>query len=153
MPSAVFLVETGSYNTFSTALKFQGQIDRLSYAFGISYEETDNDLPNNDFEQISYTLRLDYEVNDSLDVGLTVRGFDSQFRRPDYSDPEFSRDADDDTESILATAFAELQVNERTSTKLTLGVHEEELLFDTFNSKINTELTSITTGVSQTNSP
>ena len=133
-PSGSLSIETGSYNTFSTALKFQGQIDRLSYAFGISYEETDNDLPNNDFEQISYTLRLDYEVNDSLDVGLTVRGFDSQFRRPDYSDPEFSRDADDDTESILATAFAELQVNERTSTKLTLGVHEEELLFDTFNS-------------------
>ena len=32
-PSGSLSVETGSFNTFSTALKFQGQVDRLSYAF------------------------------------------------------------------------------------------------------------------------
>ena len=133
-PSGSFSIGTGSFNTFSTALKFQGQLDRLSYAFGIGYEETDNDLPNNDFEQINYTLRLDYEVNDSLDIGLTLRGFDSDYRRPDNTDPNFSRGGDDDTESILATLFAELQVNEQWSSKLTLGFYNEELESLTFNS-------------------
>ncbi len=133
-PSGSFSIGTGSFNTFTTALKFQGQVDRLSYAFGLGYEETDNDLPNNNFKQISYNLRLDYEANDSLDVGLTLRGFRSDFRRPNYSDPNFRRAADDDTESILATIFAELQVNELWSSKLTLGLYDEELTAITFNS-------------------
>ena len=133
-PSGSFSIGTGSFNTFSSALQFQGQIDRLSYSFGIGYEETDNDLPNNSFEQINYTLRLDYDVNEALDVGLTLRGFDSQLRTPDNTDPAFSRDADADTESNLATIFAKLQVNEKWTSKLTLGLYSEDFESINFNS-------------------
>lgn len=125
-PSGSLRLEAGSFDSFSSSLNFQGQIDQLSYNFGIGYESTDNDLPNNDFSQLSYALRLDYQVNDSLDIGLTLRGFDSEFRRPIYSDPSFSRDANDDTTSTLATIYGELQVNEIWKSKLTLGLYEED---------------------------
>lgn len=128
-PSGSLSVETGSFNTFSSALKLQGEIGRLAYSLGVGYEETDNDFPNNDFEQINYTLRLDYKVHDSLDLGFTFRGFDTQYRNE-----SFGTIADNDTESILTTIYAELQVNEKWRSKLTLGSYDEEFENNTVNS-------------------
>ena len=125
-PGGSLSIGGGSFNSFSSALTMEGQIDRLSYALGIGYQETDNDLPNNQFEQLSYALRLDYAVNDSLDVGLTLRGFESQFRRPDYADPAFSRAADDSIESTLATIFVNSQLTDQWHSKLTLGIYQEK---------------------------
>ncbi|BDS08083.1 TonB-dependent receptor [Oceaniferula spumae] len=133
-PGGSLRLEAGSFDSFTSSLGLHGQIDRLSYNLGIGHESTDNDLPNNHFEQLSYTLRLDYEVSDSLDIGLTLRGFDSEFRRPSYSDPNFARSADDDTESLLATIFAELQVNDIWKSKLALGLYDETYDSDTFGS-------------------
>jgi len=131
-PGGTLRLEAGSFNSFSSSLGLHGQIDKLSYNLGIGYESTDNDLPNNHFEQLNYTLRLDYEASDSLNIGLTLRGSNSEFRRPNYSNPNFGRAADDDTESNLATIFAELQVNDIWQSKLTLGIYDEEFDSDTF---------------------
>jgi len=133
-PGGSLSLEAGSFDSFSTALELNGKIDRIAYSLGIGHESTDNDLPNNRFEQLSYTLRLDYEVSDSLDIGMTLRGFDSQFRRPSYSDPNFGRAADDDTESILATVFADFQVTDQWKSKLTLGIYDESYDSDNFGS-------------------
>ena len=111
---------------------FQGQLDKLSYNLGLGYEETNNDLPNNTFSQTSYALRLDYAASDSLDIGITLRGFESDFRRPDYTSTTFTRDGDDRTRSILATLFARLQVNEWWFSKITLGVYDEDFNSRTF---------------------
>lgn len=124
-PGGSLRLEAGSFESFSSSLRLHGEIDRFSYNLGIGHEATANDLPNNRHGQISYSLRLDYQASDSLALGMTLRGFDSHFRRPRYSDPGFARDADDDTESTLATFFAELQVSDRWKSKLTLGVYDE----------------------------
>lgn len=131
-PGGNLRLEAGSFDSFASSLGLHGKIGQLSYNLGIGYESTDNDLPNNYFEQLGYTLRLDYEVSGSLDLGLTLRGFDSQFRRPSYSDPNFGRAADDDTESILATIFAELQVTDHWKSKLTFGIYDEQYDSRTF---------------------
>lgn len=131
-PSGSLRIGGGSFNSFNTSLSLQGQLDQLSYALTLGYETTDNDLPNNQFEQWSYALRLDYQVHDSLDIGMTLRGFESDFRRPSYSDPAFARAADDETTSVLATLFANLQINEIWSSKLTLGFYDEEYDTRTF---------------------
>ena len=133
-PGGRLRVEGGSFDSFSTLLELQGRIDQFSYALSLGYETTQNDLPNNAFEQFSTSLRLDYGVNDVLNIGLTLRAFDSDFRRPDYSDPEFSRNADDDTRSILATLFADLKVNEIWTSRLTLGIYDEEYGSQTYDS-------------------
>ncbi|MDG0994335.1 MAG: TonB-dependent receptor [Akkermansiaceae bacterium] len=125
-PSGRLRIGGGSFDSFNTSLNLQGQLDKLSYALTLGYETTDNDLPNNRFEQSSYALRLDYQAHDSLKIGMTLRGFESDFRRPDYTDPAFARDADDKTTSVLATLFADLQVNHLWSSKLTLGLYDEK---------------------------
>ena len=133
-PSGSFRLEAGSHATYNTSLSFQGEINRLSYAFGVGYLETENDLPNNDYKQFNQSLRLDYQVNDALDIGLTLRAFQSEFRRPDYTDPTFARDGNDTTDSTLATIYAALQVNETWASKLTIGAYWEDFFSDTFGS-------------------
>jgi len=131
-PSFLQKVEFGSHDSATGSISSQGQFDQLSYSFSAGYLTTENDLPNNDFEQGNYSLRLDFDVSDNFTIGATLRAIDSDFRRPSYSDPNFARAADDETESVLATLFAELQVNDIWSTKLTLGYYDEEYDSQTF---------------------
>lgn len=130
-PSGRLHLEGGSFDSRSATLDLQGQIDQFSYALSIGHEATDNDLPNNGFEQLAYALRLDYELNHKLNIGLTLRAFDSELRRPDYAASSFGRDGDDETDSFLGTLFANLQVNEAWNSKLTFGFYDEEYQADT----------------------
>lgn len=125
-PSGQLRLEGGSFNSFDGDLSLQGQMNHFSYALGFGALTIDNDLPNNQFEQSNYTLRLDYEASDDLSLGLTLRGFHSDFRRPNYSNPSFPREANDETDSLLGTLFGELRVNEIWTSKLTLGLYDEK---------------------------
>ncbi len=125
-PSGRFSAGGGSFDSFNTSLSFQGQLDKFSYALGLGYESSDNDLPNNAYDTTSYALRLDYEVNDSLNVGLTLRGFESEFDRPVYNNPAFPLQGTDNTESTLGSLFAEYKACETWTTKLTLGFYDEK---------------------------
>lgn len=124
-PSGQFCLEGGSHQSWRSSLSLQGQLDRFSYALNLGYQITENDLPNNDYEQFSQNLRLDYDVNDDFSLGMTVRSFQSDLRRPNYSDPAFARDADDDSQSALITFFSEFKLNDIWSTKITFGNYYE----------------------------
>ncbi|MBT7958231.1 MAG: TonB-dependent receptor [Akkermansiaceae bacterium] len=131
-PSGRIFLEAGSHQSHRATLYLQGELDRLAYAISIGYQQTDNDLPNNRFIQHGQSIRLDYAASDSLDIGLTLRSFQSDLRRPNYADPNFARAADDRTVSTLATVFATLRVNEILTSKLTLGIYREDYHADTF---------------------
>jgi vitamin B12 transporter len=146
-PSGRLRVEGGSFDSLSTSLELQGELDRLSYSLGAGYLTTDNDLPNNEFEQNNYTLRLDYAASADLNLGVTLRAFDSEFRLPDYSDSDFARNADDDTDSLLSTIFAELQVNDQWFSKLTLGYYDENYDSQSFDSANSYETSGTKTSV------
>ncbi|MGE9270527.1 MAG: TonB-dependent receptor plug domain-containing protein [Verrucomicrobiales bacterium] len=118
--------EGGSFDSFRSDVDLQGQFDRFSYALSTGYLQTDNDLPNNSFDQRSYSARFDYQATEDLSLGMTLRGFDSRFSFPVYSDASYPRSADDETESLLSTFFAEYRVNSLWSTKVTLGYYDEE---------------------------
>ena len=124
-PSGRFSVQAGSFDTINTSLSLQGQLDKLSYSLGLGYETSDNDLPNNSYNTTSYTLRLDYELSDAISLGLTLRGFDSEYNRPIYNDPAFPLQAIDNTQSTLGSIFAEFKANEIWTSKLTLGIYDE----------------------------
>jgi len=117
-------VEAGSFNSLYTNLGIQGSSQGFSYSLNLGNEQTDNDLPNNEFESTSYALRLDYDLSDDFRVGLTVRGLDSDLRLPDYADPEFSHTSDVDFSYNLSTVFAEYDVSDIWTSKLTLGLYE-----------------------------
>lgn len=133
-PSGRLRIEGGSFDTFGGSLELQGELDRFSYALSFGALSTDNDLPNNEFDQTNYTLRFDYAATDDLNLGMTLRGFHSEFRRPNYADPDLARAADDETDSLLGTIFGELRINDTWSSKLTFGFYDEQYDSQTYNS-------------------
>lgn len=120
--------EGGSFSTWNSALSLQGSEGGFSYALTLGHERTDNELPHNAFEMDSYALRLDYEINDRLSIGLTLRGADAIYEGPQvsafYTGPDQS-----DFQYTLGTLFARYQVNDCWSSKLTLGVFDQESAF------------------------
>ena len=116
-------LEGGSFNSWNTMLGVQGEEGDFSYSLSLGYESTDNDLPNNGFDMFSYALRLDYAVNACLNVGFTLRGADTNFQAPSYGS---SSPLNDDLAYTLGTIFAEYEVSDQWSTKLTLGMYDQE---------------------------
>lgn len=133
-PSGRVMLEAGSHESYRATIDLQGELDRLAYAISIGHHQTDNDIQNNTHTQYSQSIRLDYAVSDKLNIGLTLRAFQSDLRRPNYSAPDFPRAADDSTDSTLATIFADLKINEIWTSKLTLGAYWEDYHADTFGS-------------------
>ena len=118
-------VEAGSFNTWSSSLAAQGSSESLSYSISLGHDLTDNDLPHNSFEMESYAIRLDYELNNRLRMGLTLRGADSTYEGP-QTGPFYSGPDDSDFRYNLTTLFAEHKINDIWSSKLTLGIYEQE---------------------------
>ena len=121
-------VEAGSFNTWSSSLAAQGSSESLSYSISLGHDLTDNDLPHNSFEMESYAIRLDYELNNRLRMGLTLRGADSTYEGP-QTGPFYSGPDDSDFRYNLTTLFAEHQINDIWSSKLTLGIFDQESEF------------------------
>lgn len=121
-------IEAGSFNSLNSTLHAQGSEDGLSYSLALGHEQTDNDLSHNTFEMYSYALRLDYKINDRLNLGFTLRGADSTYEGPQagafYSGPD-----ETDFRYTLGTLFAEYQVNDIWNSKLTLGIYDQDSSF------------------------
>ena len=118
-------VEAGSFNTWSSSLAAQGSSESLSYSISLGHDLTDNDLPHNSFEMESYAIRLDYEFHNRLRMGLTLRGADSTYEGP-QTGPFYSGPDDSDFRYNLTTLFAEHQISDIWSSKLTLGIFDQE---------------------------
>ncbi|MGY8689326.1 MAG: TonB-dependent receptor plug domain-containing protein, partial [Verrucomicrobiales bacterium] len=91
-----------------------------AYALGIGWETTDNDAqgtPELDHEQLSYALRLDYDVSDCARIGATFRGGHSEFHDP-FGGENF-------TDYQLITLYGEFDVSDRWQTGLRIGVYSE----------------------------
>ncbi|MBT8044746.1 MAG: TonB-dependent receptor plug domain-containing protein, partial [Verrucomicrobiae bacterium] len=118
-------VEGGSFDTWNSMLALQGESGDFAYSLSLGHESTDNDLPNNAFEMLSYTLRLDYAVNPCLHIGITLRGADTTFEAPAYGGT-YSSPLDDELSYTLATVFADYDVNEIWNTKVTIGIYDQQ---------------------------
>jgi len=105
-PTARVSVEGGSFGTVQGALAAQGEHDKWAYNFAAQGGHTDNERPNNSFDSVNATLRLDRPLTDRLAVGGTVRWFHG-----DYGDPgdRYTNDPDNGEveDNVLATAFAD----------------------------------------------
>jgi len=123
--SGNLMLEAGSFNSWNTMLGIQGESGAFSYSLNLGYENTDNDLPNNAFESVSSALRLDYAVNDCFRLGMTFRSADSTAQLPDFADPKYAEQMDANFDYQLTTFFAEYDVNDIWSSKLTLGYYDE----------------------------
>ncbi len=116
----VVSVEAGSFGTVQGALSSQGGDSGSSYNFSAAGGTTQNDRPNNDFNSVTYALRLDRKLSDKIAVGGTYRGFIG-----DYGSPgdRLTNDPDDKEKESnqLATIFANFTPVATFNSRVVLG--------------------------------
>jgi vitamin B12 transporter len=119
-PTESIAVEAGSFGTVDGVATAQGAAGTWGYNVALAGEETDNDRPDNDFDDLNVALRLDDKISDELSLGATLRGMVER-----YDDPgavgagdafDFERE-----DNWLATVFAEARLTELITSHLTIG--------------------------------
>lgn len=116
-PQGTLFAEVGSFDSYSTALRYQGERNDLSYFFSATYEETENDGPQQDFHQGSAALRLEQKINDAWQAGMTYRGIDAFYNNRGNSD--------DYVDASLVTVYLNGQINNDWKTTVLAGFHQE----------------------------
>lgn len=116
-PKGSLFLEAGSFDSYQTAARHQGQVGSLSYFLSGSYEETQNDAPNQDFHQGSMALRLEQTLHSDWQWGMTYRGVDAFFNNLGNSD--------DRVDASLVTTYLNGQIQDHWKTYLLAGYHQE----------------------------
>lgn len=113
-------VEAGSFGTVQGALSSQGGDEKSAYSFSAVGGVTQNDRPNNDFEGVTYVLRLDRMLSDKVAVGGTFRGFVGKYGSPG---DRFTNDPDNTEKenNQLATVFANFTPVPTFSSRVVIG--------------------------------
>ncbi|MEM7672635.1 MAG: TonB-dependent receptor [Verrucomicrobiota bacterium] len=129
----------GSNDTWALSTDGGGQSGKLAYSYGFSAYNTENERPNNDFEQFAGALRFDYALNDTWELGSTLRVYDQTYGSPNsrfFPDP----DNEDSETGLLATVFAK-GAFEDFNLRLIGGVQDREFvsLDPTFDSRTDIE--------------
>lgn len=129
-PSISAYGETGSFQTYRTGVDFSGQADRLRFALGSAYLNTDGissarrDLGNYEkdpYENQSYSARVDYDLSEKLTAGYIGR-----YTYADYELDDPFAPLDDDnrkswTRQILSSAVIDYNPTENLGQKLQLS--------------------------------
>ena len=119
-PQARIAIEAGAFGTVQGAVNAQGERGLAAYNLSLQGGHTDNDRPNNAFDSVNTTLRLDRTVNDRFAIGGTLRWFHGDYESPGdrhTNDPDNTERED----NLLATLFAEMKTGDDWRTRVTLG--------------------------------
>ena len=108
-----------------TGASSSGSFDSgLSYTLGIGWETTENDAqgtPELDHEQLTYALRLDYDLSDHARVGATFRG--------GHGDFQDNFGGDNFTDYQLITVYGEIDLTDSWQSRLRFGSYTESYDF------------------------
>ncbi|MDB6169404.1 MAG: btuB 1 [Verrucomicrobia bacterium] len=119
-PAARVAVEAGSFGTLQGALAAQGEQGGWAYNCSAQGGHTDNARPNNAFDSVNASVRLDRTLNARVSVGGTARWF-----RGIYGDPGDRHTNDPDNEArednVLATIFADATLAQELTAHVVLG--------------------------------
>lgn len=119
-PQSHIAVEAGSFGTVQGALSAQGERGATAYNVALQGGHTDNDRPNNAFDSVNATLRIDRSINERVAIGGTLRWFHGDYESPGdryTNDPDNTEHED----NLLVTTFAEVQSGDHWRTHVTLG--------------------------------
>jgi vitamin B12 transporter len=131
--SATIAAEGGSFGTVQGAVSAQAGDDKRAYTFSASGGHTDNERPNNQFDSVTYALRLDRQLSKDVALGVTWRGFVGRYGSPGAV-IGFGANDPDNTEresNQLATVFADLVHAPGFSSHIVLGGQDRRYVSDT----------------------
>ena len=116
-PNGSATVEAGSFNSFSGRAKAAGEVGKINYYVSSSYEQTDNDAPNQHFDQSSAALRVEGQVDPVWTLGTTFRANDSYY--------ENLGNSDDHLDASLTTLYATGKFSDVWTGRFLAGYHQE----------------------------
>ncbi len=114
-PQAELFADGGNLATGHSGASVGGVAGRIDYFSGYSFFTTDNDLPNNDYRNRTYSGRLGAALGRGSDVSATVRRTDATAGSPGAF--SLYRLADDSTQENSLT-YAGLAVQSQVSSRL-----------------------------------
>src|SRR5258708_4429054 len=131
--STTVSAEAGSFGTVQGAVSTQAGDAQSAYTFSASGGHTDNERPNNQFDSVTYSLRLDRQVNKDVALGVTWRGFVGRYGSPGANVGFGANDPDNkERESNqLATVFADLTHAPGLTSHVVLGGQDRRYVSDT----------------------
>jgi len=128
-PSVTLFSEAGSFSTFREGVSSNGSLDKLAYSIAYERDDSQNDRPNNDYGINHYSLRLDEQVLENLNLSLRFRGSEGQTQVPGSNRPQDYGSNDpgelETDESNLLSLIVTWKVNDVWTQKLTLGAYFE----------------------------
>jgi len=129
---ATSAVEAGSFGTVQGAVSAQAGDATRAYTFSASGGHTANERPNNEFDSVTYSLRLDRQVTKDVAIGATWRGFVGRYGSPGAAIGFGANDPDnEETESNqLATVFADLTHSPGLTSHVVLGGQDRRYVSD-----------------------
>jgi len=123
-PSTLVFFEGGSFSTFREGIQSDGSIDKLDYSFHYAREDSKNDRPFNRAGINTFSLRLDYTVNDDLTIGFSNRTAISKYKEPGSTGLWGAGTADVKT-AVLAL-WADFKATEIWTSKLQFSVNVDQ---------------------------
>jgi iron complex outermembrane receptor protein/vitamin B12 transporter len=82
VPELEYSLDGGNLGTVSTDLSFGGAVRRFDYFASYSRFETDNDVPNNGFENGTFAARFGVAIARATDLSGSIRRIDSEVGLP-----------------------------------------------------------------------
>jgi len=117
----------GSFDTLGASLAVTGARGAFGYTASAGYTETDNDRPNNAYDQWSYTARGDYAVSDRASIGVTYRGQVGDYEEPGST--TFPSPGLVNFKNHLVTVFGEFRPAEQWHSRLTVARHNRDYTY------------------------
>lgn len=124
-PETYLRTEVGSFGSHQIFGSHSGEKNGLSWYVGGGYEHTDNDAPNESYDLIRSSMRLEWVQTEDLTLGVTYRGQDSRF---EY---DFFGSNIDHVDSNLVTAYANARLVPGWISNVVMGLYTERFDNDT----------------------
>lgn len=126
VPELEYSIDGGNLNTFATTLSFGGVANRFNYFSSYSRFDTDNDVPNNAYQNGTYAGRFGAAIAGNTDFSASIRRIDSDYESSNailhYG---IADDASQDKEQTYVTAAARTQWTNRWQSTLRFGWTDE----------------------------
>ena len=111
--------EIGSFDSYQVFASNSGENNGLSWYVGGGHEHTDNDAPNESYDLLRSSMRLEWAQTEDLTLGMTYRGQDSEFQY------DFFGTNIDHVDSNLVTAYANARLAPGWISSVVMGLYKE----------------------------
>ena len=124
-PEAYLRTEVGSFGSHQVFGSNSGEKNGFSWYLGGGHEHTDNDAPDESYDLIRSSMRLEWAQTKDLTLGMTYRGQDSEFQY------DFFGINIDYVDTNLVTAYANARLAPGWNSNVVMGLYKESFDNDT----------------------